>query len=241
MNQNTNHYRQRICKIFSAALLWPGGKLRTSGNKTGSAREPGPWDLTALLPTLCLAWFGYLARIQTITTQALGVRGDVSHKGRDMDRLRKAKNRISGSWGSFAASSTGAEKRPSCTPSTMSVKHAEDVTGSFDHATGTAARGEPVTVNGNANGAVKALPTTSIVELAKIITKETEKLEKYLRESRSPMPSFDVDGPANFPNLPDDIKAAREEVLRATKDLQCLVTGPTESVRWMSWDVSLLL
>ena len=32
---------------------------------------------------------------------------------------------------------------------------------------------------------------------------------------------------------------AREEIVRASKDLSDLVTGPSESVRWLAWDVSL--
>ena len=86
----------------------------------------------------------------------------------------------------------------------------------------------------------KKKPTaTSMVELAAIITRETEKLEKYLKESGSSMPGFDVDSPANFPKLPEEIKKAREEIVRASKELGDLVTGPTESVRWMAWDASI--
>ena len=80
--------------------------------------------------------------------------------------------------------------------------------------------------------------TTSMVTLAAIIARETEKLEKYLKESGSAIPGFDVDSPTNFPKLPDEMKKAREEIVRATTELGDLVTGPTESVRWMAWDVS---
>lgn len=79
--------------------------------------------------------------------------------------------------------------------------------------------------------------TTSMVELAAIIARETEKLEKYLKESGSALPGFDVDSPANFPKLPEDMKKSREEIMRASRELGDLVTGPTESVRWMAWDV----
>lgn len=77
----------------------------------------------------------------------------------------------------------------------------------------------------------------SMVELAKIIARESEKLEKYLVESGSELPGFDVNSPVNFPILPVDVKRSREEIIRATKELGDLVTGPTESVRWMAWDV----
>ncbi|CAG8957889.1 hypothetical protein HYFRA_00000229 [Hymenoscyphus fraxineus] len=78
--------------------------------------------------------------------------------------------------------------------------------------------------------------TANLIDLAKTITQETEKLEKYMRESGSAAPSFDVDAPLAFPNLPEEIKKARENVVRATKELGDLVTGPKESVRWMSWN-----
>ena len=84
-----------------------------------------------------------------------------------------------------------------------------------------------------------AKPTTnSLVQLAAVITRETEKLDRYIRESGAPAPSFDIDGPLDFPKLPDEIKAAREEVVRATKELGDLVTGPKEGVRWLAWGVS---
>ncbi|KAH8660841.1 O-methyltransferase [Tricladium varicosporioides] len=79
-------------------------------------------------------------------------------------------------------------------------------------------------------------PTSNLVELAAIISRETAKIDMYLKESGSPIPSFDVNAPLDFPALPEDIKKARLEVVRATKELGDLVTGPRESVRWMAWD-----
>lgn len=84
----------------------------------------------------------------------------------------------------------------------------------------------------------KMVPTTSLIELAGTITRETEKLEKYLKDNGIEMPGFGTDSPLNFPRLPDEVKKAREEVIRATRELGDLVTGPTETVRWMAWDVS---
>ncbi|CAG8975447.1 hypothetical protein HYALB_00004761 [Hymenoscyphus albidus] len=81
-------------------------------------------------------------------------------------------------------------------------------------------------------------PRASLIDLAKTITEETEKLERYMKESGSAAPSFDVDVPLAFPNLPEEIKKARENVVRATKELGDLVTGPKESIRWMAWNVS---
>lgn len=158
-----------------------------------------------------------------------------------MDKLRKASKRLSvGSWGPFA----DGEKRSSRSPSTASAKRSGDFTDASERIAPTAApAGAPAVVNGKAkgdpNGAAEKSTTTSMVELAKIITVQSEKLEKYLKESGSAMPSFDIDGPANFPSLPEDIKKAREEVVRATKELEYLATGPTEKIRWMAWDVSI--
>jgi hypothetical protein len=157
----------------------------------------------------------------------------------NMDKLRKASKRLSvGSWGPFS----DGEKRASRTPSTASAKRSGDFTDGSERNTPTAAPANAPVSNGKAkgdtNGSAKK-STTSMVELAKIITIQSEKLEKYLTESGNAMPSFDVDGLANFPSLPEDIKKAREEVVRATKELEYLATGPTEKIRWMAWDVSI--
>lgn len=157
-----------------------------------------------------------------------------------MDKLRMASKRLSvGSWSPFSSSG---DKRASRSPSMASVKRSGDFTDGSDRAAAGAATSHPATANGAANGTDKpgTVPSTSLVELAKIITRESEKLEKYLQESGSPVPSFEVDSPANFPSLPDDMKKAREKIVTATKQLEYLVTGPTEKVRWMAWDVSLL-
>lgn len=78
--------------------------------------------------------------------------------------------------------------------------------------------------------------TSKLIELAATITRETEKLDKYMKEKGLPAPSFEPDALLNFPKLDGEMKKAREEVVRATKELGDLVTGPTESVRWMAWD-----
>jgi hypothetical protein len=77
-----------------------------------------------------------------------------------------------------------------------------------------------------------------LIELAQTITKETEKLDKYLKESGCSMPSFDVDAPMDFPSLPEEIQRARQKVVESTKELGDLVVGPKEGIRWMAWDVS---
>jgi hypothetical protein len=158
-----------------------------------------------------------------------------------MPKLRVTGNTLSiGSWSiPFKSSSNGdlESKRQSRRFSGVAVpatKEPEPETASEENiaeANGTGPT-EPIT-----NGTAKP-STTSMVALAAIITKETEKLEKYLKGSGSAMPGFDVDSPANFPKLPEEMKRAREEIVRASKELGDLVTGPTESVRWMAWDHS---
>jgi hypothetical protein len=80
--------------------------------------------------------------------------------------------------------------------------------------------------------------TSSLIELAQVITRETKKLDRYLKDNGIQAPSFEVDSQANFPKLEGEIKRAREEIVRATRELGDLVTGPTESIRWMAWDVN---
>ena len=81
--------------------------------------------------------------------------------------------------------------------------------------------------------------TSNLIELANTIKRETERLDRYIKDSNLPEPSFDVDAPLTFTKLPDELKRAREEVMRATKELGTLVTGATESIRWLAWNVGL--
>lgn len=78
-----------------------------------------------------------------------------------------------------------------------------------------------------------------MILLARKITQETEKLDKYLKDNGLPDPGFTVDAPGDFPKLPDDIQRSRQEIVYATKELSALVRGPRESVRWGVWGVSL--
>lgn len=67
--------------------------------------------------------------------------------------------------------------------------------------------------------------TSNLIELANTIKRETERLDRYIKDSNLPEPSFDVDAPLTFTKLPDELKKAREEVMRATKELGTLVTA----------------
>jgi hypothetical protein len=152
-----------------------------------------------------------------------------------MEKLRDAKKRLNvGTWGPFARRSSGEEKI-----SSQVISAAKDSDGSVSEKPSAAANGSPHELSSEPPK-ISASKTTSLIELAKTITTETVKLETFLKENGHPIPSFEVDSPMNFPKLPDEIKKSREEVLRATKDLEALVTGPTESIRWMAWNVSSL-
>ncbi|KAK4237372.1 hypothetical protein C8A03DRAFT_34658 [Achaetomium macrosporum] len=78
--------------------------------------------------------------------------------------------------------------------------------------------------------------TSRMVALARSITAETEKLEAYMKANNLPMPGFDVDAPADFPHLPEDVQRSRQEIIYATKELGRLAHGPRESVRWGVWE-----
>ena len=82
--------------------------------------------------------------------------------------------------------------------------------------------------------------TSRMIALAQKITKATEKLETHMKANNLPMPSFDVDAPADFPALPEDVQQSRQEIIHATKELGRLAHGPRESVRWGIWEVSSL-
>lgn len=98
---------------------------------------------------------------------------------------------------------------------------------------------EPVSTTSNTLPPTQSSTSTSqMIDLARKITAETEKLEAYMRDNGLPMPGFDVDAPADFPKLPEDIQESRQNVIHATKELRDLTIGPREAVRWGVWEVS---
>ena len=76
-----------------------------------------------------------------------------------------------------------------------------------------------------------------MVQLSEKIRSETEKLDAYITATGLPQPSFDVDGPEDFPKLPRELEKARQEVIFATEELRTLALGPRQSVRWSVWNV----
>lgn len=73
--------------------------------------------------------------------------------------------------------------------------------------------------------------------LARKIVAEAEKLDTFLNDSDSPQPGFGVSAPPEFPDLPVDLQESRQEIIYATRELERLVRGPRESVRWGVWSV----
>lgn len=87
-----------------------------------------------------------------------------------------------------------------------------------------------------ASSTTEAAPPSRMMALAQTITEETAKLEAYLKANNLPLPSFDVDSPADYPKLPADIAKSRNAIIVATKELGLLAHGPRESVRWAVWE-----
>lgn len=73
--------------------------------------------------------------------------------------------------------------------------------------------------------------------LAQKILMETQKLEAYMTENGLPIPGFDVNSPADFPKLPEEVRESRREIIYATKQLRDLAIGPREKIRWGVWEV----
>jgi hypothetical protein len=86
---------------------------------------------------------------------------------------------------------------------------------------------------------MKAASTPSrMAVLAQTIAQETEKLEKYMKDNKLPMPSFDAESLGDFPKLPEDMAKSRMDIIFATRELRDLVVGPREGLRWGVWGVS---
>ena len=88
------------------------------------------------------------------------------------------------------------------------------------------------------DGHTRPEATSLMSQLATTIAHQTTILDSYFKSQEGPRPSFDTDGLREFSSLPDDIQQARLELLRATQELQDLVTGPAESLRYMAFNVS---
>lgn len=71
------------------------------------------------------------------------------------------------------------------------------------------------------------MTSSRILELSKIISTNTEKIDTYLREKDEPQPSFEENGPLKA--LPDgsppELEQARIEAIEASIELQQLLQG----------------
>jgi hypothetical protein len=83
----------------------------------------------------------------------------------------------------------------------------------------------------------KASSTSRMIELSQQISKASEIVDNYFKSQGLPVPSFDVDAPLDYPQLPEEVRNARLELIIATKELNRLAHGPRESVRWAVWEV----
>ncbi|KAJ2903350.1 O-methyltransferase [Zalerion maritima] len=75
-----------------------------------------------------------------------------------------------------------------------------------------------------------------MAELATKIVTETAKVEEYMRDNGMELPGFEVHSPADFPSMPEEVQQSRLEVIHATSELQRLIQGPKQTMRWMIWN-----
>lgn len=101
------------------------------------------------------------------------------------------------------------------------------------------ATSRPSAINGTAKPSTvpeESDTPSRMTELSKKIATETAKLESYMKEHELEMPGLGVDAPADFPKLPEDIQRSRMEIVHASSELERLVQGPKQTMRWMVWD-----
>jgi hypothetical protein len=75
-----------------------------------------------------------------------------------------------------------------------------------------------------------------MASLAAKISADTQKLEAYMKANNLPDLGFQPNDPGDFPRLPEDVQKIRQEILAATQELESLIKGPREGLRWQSWD-----
>jgi hypothetical protein len=68
-----------------------------------------------------------------------------------------------------------------------------------------------------------------IAELAATIAQHTQRVDGYLSDHSVLQPSFNADGPAGL-DLPPGIEESRNAVLRATQELNDLLTHPRDLI-----------
>ncbi|KJZ75927.1 hypothetical protein HIM_04751 [Hirsutella minnesotensis 3608] len=69
-----------------------------------------------------------------------------------------------------------------------------------------------------------------------MIVSETQRLDEYLRDNAFPEPSLNIDAPDDFPRLPLHLQNSRLDLLKAIRELEVIVRGPKETLRWSAWN-----
>ena len=79
-----------------------------------------------------------------------------------------------------------------------------------------------------------------LTELSTLIAQKTAQIESYLDAKGLPLPSFDANAPVELgiAREDEDVQKIRIELLDLIKELRDLITGPTDLVRYLAWDVS---
>lgn len=84
-----------------------------------------------------------------------------------------------------------------------------------------------------------AQSSNRIVQLASIISTNTDKFDSWLTSHGIPSPSFGIETPRKL-EVPKDIAQARQTVIEATIELQALMLGPVGHLQHQTRDVKLL-
>lgn len=84
------------------------------------------------------------------------------------------------------------------------------------------------------------ISSTRLTELSALIAQKKAQIESYLNPKGLPLSSFDVNAPVELgiAREDEDVQKIRVELLDLTKELRDLIAGPTDSVRYLTWDVS---
>lgn len=82
-----------------------------------------------------------------------------------------------------------------------------------------------------------------ITTLSQQISEKSKVLTDYLVSKGLDAASFDVNGLDDFPISPNDHEAfkARFELVALTKELHDISVGPKENLRYLAWDVRVIL
>lgn len=75
------------------------------------------------------------------------------------------------------------------------------------------------------------MSTSRILELAKAVHANTEKLDAYLNENNLPFPSFEEHGAVDFGIKSQEVEGARVAAMEAAIELHDLLLGPAMLTR----------